>query len=76
MYYNHLMIVNDDSSVVGKGSFKTIDNPRVIFFDCHRFIIQATDDTLLAGTYLFPKIVDCVYNFWHPSHHFYFEILT
>jgi hypothetical protein len=59
MYYKHLTIVNNDSSVIGKGSLKLIDNPRVIIFDNLRFIIQATGDTLLAGTYLFPKIVDC-----------------
>jgi len=35
-------IVNDESSVVSKRSFKLIDDPRVIIHDCHRFIIQAT----------------------------------
>jgi hypothetical protein len=37
MYYNHVTIVNDDSS------FKLIYDPRVVIYDHHRFIIQATD---------------------------------
>ncbi len=37
-----MKIVNDESSVVSKRSFKFIDDPRVIIHDCHRFIIQAT----------------------------------
>jgi hypothetical protein len=35
-------IVNDESSVVSKRSFKFIDDPRVIIHDHHRFTIQAT----------------------------------
>ncbi len=35
------MIINDDSSIVNKQSFKLIDDPRVIIYNCHRFIIQA-----------------------------------
>ncbi len=42
MYYKHLTIVKDDSSVISKGSFTLIDDPRVVIYDCHRFIIQAT----------------------------------
>ena len=38
-----MTIVNDDSSVVSKWSFKLIDNPRVAIYDRNRFIIQATD---------------------------------
>jgi hypothetical protein len=36
------MIINDDSSIVSKGSFKLSDDPRVVNDDCHRFIVQAT----------------------------------
>jgi len=42
LYYKHVMIVNDDSSIVSKWSFKLIDNPIVVIYDHHRFIIQAT----------------------------------
>jgi hypothetical protein len=45
LYYKHAMIVNDDSSVVIKWSFKLIDDPRVIIYDRHRFIVQ---DLLLS----------------------------
>jgi hypothetical protein len=42
LYYKHVMIANDDSRVVSKWSFKLIDDLRVIIYDRHRFIIQAT----------------------------------
>ncbi len=41
--YNHVMIANDDTSIISKWSFKLIDDPRVIIYDRHRFIVQATD---------------------------------
>ncbi len=37
-----MTIVNDNSSVVSKWSFKLIDDPRVVIYDRHSFIIQAT----------------------------------
>ncbi len=37
------MIVNDDSSVVIKWSFKLIDAARGVIYDRHMFIVQATD---------------------------------
>ena len=45
LYYKHVMIVNDNSSVVSKWSFKLIDGPRVVIYDRHRFIIQAAGYT-------------------------------
>ncbi len=42
LYYKHVTIVINDSSVISKWSFKLIDDPRVIIYDRHRFIIQAT----------------------------------
>ncbi len=36
------MIVNDDSSVISKWSFKFIDDARVILYNRNMFIIQAT----------------------------------
>ena len=42
LYYKHVTIVNDDSSIIIKLSFKLIDDPRVIIYDRKRFTIQAT----------------------------------
>ncbi len=41
LYYKHVTIINDNSSIISKWSFKLIDDPRVIIYDCHRFILQA-----------------------------------
>ncbi len=51
LYYKHLTIVNNDSSVISKWNFKLIDNPRVVIYDHHRFIIQATGYSLLKPPY-------------------------
>jgi hypothetical protein len=40
--YKHMMIMNDNSSVVGEQSFQLIDNTRCIIYDRRMFIIQAT----------------------------------
>jgi hypothetical protein len=45
-YYKHVMIINDDSSLISKWSLKLIDDSRVIIYDRLRFIIQATALTL------------------------------
>ncbi len=54
LYYKHVTIVKDDSSIINKWSFKLIDNPRVIIYDRHKFMIQATDLEIvhLADTWL------------------------
>ncbi len=44
LYYKHVTIVNDDSSVISKWSFKLIDDPRVIINDHNMFIIQAMEE--------------------------------
>ena len=43
LYYKHVTIVNDNSSVDSKWSLKLIDDPRVVIYDCHRFIVQASE---------------------------------
>ena len=35
LYYKHVTIINDNSSVVNKWSFKLIDDPRVVIYDRH-----------------------------------------
>jgi hypothetical protein len=41
--YKHVTIVNDDSNVVNKQSFKLIEEARVVIYDRNRFIIRATE---------------------------------
>jgi hypothetical protein len=36
------MIVNDDSSIINKLETSLTDDARVIIYDCHMFIVQAT----------------------------------
>jgi hypothetical protein len=42
LYYKPMMIVNDDSRVINKLEASHTDNERVIIYDCHMFIVQAT----------------------------------
>ncbi len=42
LYYKHMTIVNDDSSVVSGQSFKLIDDAGGVIYDRHSFIIRAT----------------------------------
>ncbi len=42
MYYKRMMIVNDDSRVVNKLEASLTDDVRVIIYDHHMFIVQAT----------------------------------
>ncbi len=39
LYHNHITIVNDDSSIINRFT----DAARVIIYDHHMFIVQATD---------------------------------
>jgi hypothetical protein len=43
LYYKPMTIVNDDSRVVNKLEASLTDNTRVIIYDHHMFIVQATD---------------------------------
>jgi hypothetical protein len=43
LYYEHMTIINDDSSVVIKWSSKLIDAAWGIIYDRHMLIIQATE---------------------------------
>jgi hypothetical protein len=42
LYYKHVAIVNDDSSIIIKWSSKLIDATRGVIYDHHIFIVQAT----------------------------------
>ncbi len=37
-----MMIMNDDSSIVNKLGASLTDDARVVIYDCHMFIVQAT----------------------------------
>ena len=43
LYYIHITIVNDASSIVNKFGTSLTDDARVIIYDPHMFIVQATD---------------------------------
>jgi hypothetical protein len=42
LYYEHITIVNDDSNVVNKFEASLTDDAKVIIYDRHMFIVQAT----------------------------------
>ncbi len=42
LYYQSMMIVNDDSRVINKLEASLTDDARVVIYDRHMFIVQAT----------------------------------
>ncbi len=42
LYFKHIMIINDDSSVINKFETSLTDDTRVIIYNHHMFILQAT----------------------------------
>jgi hypothetical protein len=42
LYYKHMTIDNNDSSVINKFGASLTDDARVIIYNCHMFIVQAT----------------------------------
>jgi hypothetical protein len=42
LYYKPMTIVNDDSRVITKLETSPTDNARVVIYDRHMFIVQAT----------------------------------
>jgi hypothetical protein len=42
LYYKPMPIVNDNSRVLNKLEASLTDDARVIIYDCHMFIVQAT----------------------------------
>ncbi len=44
LYYKHIMIINDDSSLINKWSSKLTDNAIVVIYDRNKFITQSTCD--------------------------------
>ncbi len=49
LYYKHVTIVNDNSSVINKVEASYNDDARVIIYDCHMFIVQAPEQSTSLG---------------------------
>ncbi len=43
LYYKHITIINDDSSIINKLEASLTDDARVIIYDRQIFTVQATD---------------------------------
>jgi hypothetical protein len=48
LYYKPMMVVKDNSGVINKLEASLTDNTRVIIYDCHMFIVQATGITTIT----------------------------
>ncbi len=42
LYYKPITIINDDSSIINKLEISLTDDARVVIYDHHMFIVQAT----------------------------------
>ncbi len=42
LYNKHIMITNEDSGIVNKFEASLTDDARVVIYDLHMFIVQAT----------------------------------
>ncbi len=45
LYYKPMVIVNDDSRVINKLETSNTGDARVVIYDRHMFIVQATEHT-------------------------------
>ncbi len=43
LYYKPMSIVNDDSRIITKLETSLTDDAGVVIYDCHIFIVQATE---------------------------------
>ncbi len=67
-YYKPITIVNDDSTVINKLETSLTDGARVIIYDHHMFIVQATSaDQRVAGIEpLFTRLVEQLFKLYQP----------
>ncbi len=49
LYYKHMTIINDDSSIIINWSSKLIDVARGVIYDHYMFIVQATGGKILQA---------------------------
>ncbi len=52
LHYKHITIINDGSSIVNKFESSLTDDPRVIIYDCHMFIVQAAGLNVIKHFFL------------------------
>ncbi len=50
------MMVNEDSSVINKVETSLTDDARVVIYNCHMFIVEATGFFKLAFLFKAPKL--------------------
>ncbi len=43
LFYKHITVINDNFSVINKFEVSLTDDARVVIYDHHMFIVQATD---------------------------------
>jgi hypothetical protein len=48
LYYKPMTIVNDDSRVINKLEASLTDDARVVIYNCHMFIVRATEVKFLV----------------------------
>jgi hypothetical protein len=68
LYYKPMMILYDDSRVVNKLETSLTDDARVVIYDHHMFIVQATGAfSLKPFTVVIVAISFCITMNFHPS---------
>jgi len=60
LYYKHSTIVNDDSSIVNEIETSLTDGARVINYDHHMFMVQATSRSCRQPVNFFPDATTTV----------------
>jgi hypothetical protein len=58
LYYKHITIINDNSSVVNKFEASLTDDARVIIYDCHMSIVQTTEVWFINLVLFVPQLFD------------------
>ncbi len=53
-YYKHVMIVNDDSSIISKWSIKFIDDPSVVIYNRH-MLYKPLIEFKVGGEKVYPR---------------------
>ncbi len=49
LYYKHVTIVNYTTSGINKLKASLNDDTKVVIYDCHMFIVQATEGKILQA---------------------------
>ncbi len=57
LYNKHITIVIYDSNIINKFGPSLTDDARAVIYDCHMFIVQATDHSFLLSLSLITQAV-------------------